>query len=782
MAGPGGSEVGRVSVRVVPDTDNFRRDVEKELKEVENLEANIEVTLDLEKFKAQIDEIKAQLKSIQDETVNIKLDKDKGFGGIGQGLKDLGIDVKKFQSGLKDLGKDTETAEKKASRWAQTLSGIGSVLGSVAGKAGDLAGALGGQLASAAENFGSSLVQLIVQLVIWVPLLAAAAAGITFLVGAVAAALGGLPALLFGVVGPIAAVVLGFDGLKNAFKTLSPELDKMKKRLSDTFEKGFKPIVASLKPLIPILSDGLNSAAQGVTRFADSLVKMLTSNDKWAGTTSNLQNFKTILQGMSGFLDQVSGGFDNFVASILRAAAQTGVLEGMGRIVGDLFNVFSGFFNITIQDGSLMKGIENLRLVLDSVASLFVVLLENALQFFNGATPGAVAFFDSLTGFFNSIDFEKLGAAFGSALQQVADAINSIPPNQIADFTDALSDLAGAIGDLFSGDSFSIIVTALTGFIKLVALVVHIIDGFVETLAGLADKLGGFFDSFSSLGDVSMGNFLGGLQGGGDGVLGWLGGFLNSFGGLFGTLPGTLSDSGSQAMGGLQQGITGGGGGAVGAAGDVKSGVTNVFSDSSVLLDPSGQQMINGMVNGIRSTMRFIAIALTGIKATVTGAFAGAGGWLVGAGATIVSGLATGIRSMFGVIRATLGALTALIPSWKGPVSVDRKLLTGNGQLIMQSLVDGLNAGFVPVKQTLNGMTSDISSAFSDPSMLDAMQVSGADISAVGSSQLNVAGQIVPDGVTTAIANAMANWNIVMDPTGVARLVKKGNQNLDRRK
>ena len=33
MSSPGGAEVGRVSVKVVPDTSRFRRELERELKE-----------------------------------------------------------------------------------------------------------------------------------------------------------------------------------------------------------------------------------------------------------------------------------------------------------------------------------------------------------------------------------------------------------------------------------------------------------------------------------------------------------------------------------------------------------------------------------------------------------------------------------------------------------------------------------------------------------------------------------------------------------------------------
>jgi hypothetical protein len=113
-------------------------------------------------------------------------------------------------------------------------------------------------------------------------------------------------------------------------------------------------------------------------------------------------------------------------------------------------------------------------------------------------------------------------------------------------------------------------------------------------------------------------------------------------------------------------------------------------------------------------------------------------------------------------------------------LSVDKVLLTKNGKVIMQSLQDGLTQGFQPVQSLLDGMTNDIASTFDSSSLTSDMRVSGSDIAAVGTSQLSVAGNVT--GVSAEIVDAMTGWQIVIDPTGVARLVNKGSQKLARRK
>lgn len=64
MSSPGGREVGRVSIRVTPDTAGFRRDLQREIEAVENsLKVTIPVDFDVDTggLQAQLQAVRAAL-------------------------------------------------------------------------------------------------------------------------------------------------------------------------------------------------------------------------------------------------------------------------------------------------------------------------------------------------------------------------------------------------------------------------------------------------------------------------------------------------------------------------------------------------------------------------------------------------------------------------------------------------------------------------------------------------------------------------------------------------
>lgn len=97
------------------------------------------------------------------------------------------------------------------------------------------------------------------------------------------------------------------------------------------------------------------------------------------------------------------------------------------------------------------------------------------------------------------------------------------------------------------------------------------------------------------------------------------------------------------------------------------------------------------------------------MRAVVTAAFAGAGNWLVSAGANIINGLLSGIRAGFGRVRSLLSELTAMLPSWKGPETVDKKILEESGRLVMKGFQTGLTKEFASIERTLGALTGGLS-------------------------------------------------------------------------
>jgi len=770
MAGPGGTEVGRVSVKVVPDVDGFREKVKKELEEVDKMSAEVEVEIDLTKFKAQIDEIKALLKSIGDETVKVNIDQSGAAGGLGK----LGDDLKKSAKEAEGLGKKMKDVvdgddEKRLGKFARLTQNFGQFLGQAANAASNLAGQVGSALMGALQSAGSSLTSLILSMVLWIPLLSAAAGGILFLGGAIAAGLGGLPVALTALGAPIAAVILGFDGIKKAAAQLGPEVDKLKARLSNTFAKELTPVFAQLKQLFPVISDGLNGAAKGVSALVGELVKVVTS-------TKNVENLKNAFQGVQDFLKAITPGVGKFIDSLLQIAGVTKFYKIFGDTISDVLIKFKGFFDQSLADGSLEKGLGNLQKTLVSVTGMFSALLRNALKFFNGAAPGMNKFFDQLSSFFLKIDWERLGKAFGDVFDLLGKAISEIPPQTIEDITKAFEGLASSIGALVSGKSFDVIISAFTAFIKIVRFAIDALNFFLEAFAAVGDFFSSIPDKLSAVGDA-FGTFFDAL---GTIISTKFQGIIDFFSSIPDRIKSAIGDvvtpliaKGKEMIDGLALGISNAFFNVQAFFIAIPGKISGFFAGVGGWLRDKGTQLINGLRDGIVSAFNAVVGFFQSIPSRVAGFFSGAGSWLLRAGASIIDGLVRGISSAFGRVTSILGKLTALIPSWKGPYSKDKVLLTKNGKIIMQSLQDGLSAGFTPVQQMLDGMTDNIASTFDSGALAASMRVSGADIAAVGTSQLNVAGNVT--GVSAEIVEAMTGWTVEIDANGIARLVNKAN-------
>jgi len=120
------------------------------------------------------------------------------------------------------------------------------------------------------------------------------------------------------------------------------------------------------------------------------------------------------------------------------------------------------------------------------------------------------------------------------------------------------------------------------------------------------------------------------------------------------------------------------------------------------------KSVFTGAVNAVKTGITTIMSSVNTIKGKVVGAFSGAVGWLASAGKAIIGGLVSGIQSRIGEVKSTLSNLTSLIPKLKGPLPVDRKLLTENGEAIINGLVTGFNNQFPDVERALASLTRSI--------------------------------------------------------------------------
>jgi TP901 family phage tail tape measure protein len=121
--------------------------------------------------------------------------------------------------------------------------------------------------------------------------------------------------------------------------------------------------------------------------------------------------------------------------------------------------------------------------------------------------------------------------------------------------------------------------------------------------------------------------------------------------------------------------------------------------------------MLDSVNNGISRVLR----AIRSLPGRMRSALGNLGGILQSAGRQIIQGLLNGINSMIGSVRSKLSELTNLIPSWKGPLPKDRKLLTENGIAIIQSLLKAFEAQMPEIERFLAGLTQLIGDGVTVP-------------------------------------------------------------------
>ncbi|MGW3724839.1 hypothetical protein [Streptomyces sp. NPDC000851] len=97
-----------------------------------------------------------------------------------------------------------------------------------------------------------------------------------------------------------------------------------------------------------------------------------------------------------------------------------------------------------------------------------------------------------------------------------------------------------------------------------------------------------------------------------------------------------------------------------------------------------------------------------GLPGRARDALSGIGSVLVNAGKSLISGFINGIKGMFSSVKGTLGDLTSSLTSWKGPESLDKRILTPAGRLVIGGFMAGIDAQTPMLRRQLQGLTSDL--------------------------------------------------------------------------
>lgn len=393
----------------------------------------------------------------------------------------------------------------------RVVSSIGEKLTGVMGSVGDAVSEVGTKAIGLLKNIPA----LVQQFAYW----AVIGGAVTYALGAVAAAVSALPALLLGAGAALGVVILGMDGIKKAYNNgLKPALDALKKQISDVFEQKLTPAFRKLSTdLLPQLTDKLKTLATSVANVAVHLVDLVTKGENVAKINKLIDTMAQIIAS------QVDPALQKLVQSFIDLGTNAQILNTIGGMFTDLIGKTANWLAEMNRTGEATRAVGALRDVLGRVEDLFFRVATAAARFFSDATPGVSKLVDSAGRLVDVIG--RMGGAFGKAAGAAADLINSIPQSTLDAIGDSitrlgdaleragknkdLQDLLGRLADLLPKaiDGLTQLTDAVTTLSSVLGPVIGFIDDATSAIGGLsgilndiANPIGGAIHGLSELG------------------------------------------------------------------------------------------------------------------------------------------------------------------------------------------------------------------------------------------------------------------------------------------
>lgn len=442
------------------------------------------------------------------------------------------------------------------------------------------------------------------------------------------------------------------------------KLDGSLKRLGDTLKEVGQ---RAASPLIKPFTAALNSLSKAAERIEPLLKKIFT------GLAPAIQ---PLTDGMAGFVEEF--------LKVLTADPKT--LEGMrdaliavgenlprlGTLFGEVFAMFASnennVRNIGLLFGAFASSVMNVALVIYGLSKVLdgLIIAWNAIRNAGSATIDWITgtAVPAIAGFFSTI-----GSMISSFVASVAEKLAPLTPI-FSGMWQAISSAVSAAWQIIT----STVSTSIAVVKGVMAAVSAAISGsWAGTWAGIKNVIFAVWGNIRSIVTAAM-----------NGIKGVITGAITAIKGAWSASLSGMSAAASSSFAVVKAGI---------------SALGSVWVAGW-----------NRMISTVRAAAATIRSVVTGLANTIRGAFAAAGSWLVSAGRAIIDGLIRGIKSGFGRVKGVLDSLTSMLPSWKGPAEVDRRILERSGELVMAGFERGLESRFASVQKTLEGLTADLPS------------------------------------------------------------------------
>lgn len=489
-----GLNSGTVNIRIAGEIQEKIREVDRlelTLKKLDRSHYKPEIDIAIAKALAEIRALSTALSALDRKKVKLGVDLDQNL--IGKAFNVLTATAstaaeaagKALSTGLGVAG---DAVEGVTSSLTKMGSEGGSSLTQMVGKA--------GMFGQAFQMVGQ-LIQAAFMALVVIPGIAtgiaAAGAAIAEVWGLAATAILTVPAAIGLIGAPIAAVMLGMDGIKKAAKALQPEFDALKAAISGTFEQKLKPVFENLKTLFPTLTNGLNGIAMAVSFTGLKLSEMFQSIDKAGDLKVMLDNIGTAIVDMTPGVTALIGAFTRL--AFAREAIQVLVVA-----VSTLGFAFNDMVNKLFASGTLDAAFKGLQGTMMALSNAFVGLVNNGIRLFSTAAPGLNKTITSITNFFGRFDWERLGGAVSRVFEGISKAIDSIPPGTIETITQSFE----RMGEAFNSAEFQ---RGAANIVQMVSNLISIMPQLIGVFGSVATAAYGFGQVFQGLAPIFEGAF-----------------------------------------------------------------------------------------------------------------------------------------------------------------------------------------------------------------------------------------------------------------------------------
>lgn len=213
----------------------------------------------------------------------------------------------------------------------------------------------------------------------------------------IAGAVFALAGALATVATPIGAIAVGVDGIKTAFAGLQPQVESLKKAVSETFEKGLEPAVANVAKLFPTVQTGLVDTADALSEVAIRVSDVASSSENLDTMASSFDLINDAVRSASPSIEILTENVINLTTVGARG------LVGFGEEMRQVGVAWQGVIDRLSASGSGESAVRSLLQVLAELLNLTAGLTEFGTVLMAAFGPALATVISTLAAVFSTL-------------------------------------------------------------------------------------------------------------------------------------------------------------------------------------------------------------------------------------------------------------------------------------------------------------------------------------------------------------------------------------------